>query len=36
VDASSVEDWPPLSKRDLADRLARRIADFLSTKDAAE
>jgi hypothetical protein len=36
VDTSSVENWPPLSKRDLADRLARRIADFLSTKDAAE
>ncbi len=36
VDGSGVENWPPLSKRDLADRLARRIADFLSTKDAAE
>jgi phosphopantothenoylcysteine decarboxylase/phosphopantothenate--cysteine ligase len=36
IDASRVEDWPPLGKRDLAERLARRIADFLSTKEAAE
>jgi phosphopantothenoylcysteine decarboxylase/phosphopantothenate--cysteine ligase len=36
VDAAGVEHWPPLSKRDLADRLALRIADFLSTKEAAE
>jgi phosphopantothenoylcysteine decarboxylase/phosphopantothenate--cysteine ligase len=36
VDGSGVEDWPPLSKRDLADRLALRIADFLPTKEAAE
>jgi phosphopantothenoylcysteine decarboxylase/phosphopantothenate--cysteine ligase len=36
VDASGVENWPPLSKRDLADRLALRIADFLSSKEAAE
>ena len=36
VDAAGVEHWPPLSKRDLADRLARRIADFFSAKDAAE
>lgn len=35
VDGSGVEDWPPLSKRDLADRLARRIADFFA-KEAAE
>ena len=36
VDGSGVEDWPPLSKRGLADRLALRIADFLSNKEAAE
>jgi phosphopantothenoylcysteine decarboxylase/phosphopantothenate--cysteine ligase len=36
VDAAGVEHWPPLSKRDLADRLALRIADFFSTKEAAE
>ena len=36
VDAAGVEHWPPLSKRDLADRLALRIADFFATKDAAE
>ncbi len=36
IDAAGVEDWPPLSKRDVADRLAGRIADFLATKDAAE
>ena len=36
VDGSGVEDWPPLSKRDLADRLARRIADFFPAKEAAE
>ncbi len=36
VDGSGVEDWPPLSKRDLADRLARRIADFFPAQEAAE
>jgi phosphopantothenoylcysteine decarboxylase/phosphopantothenate--cysteine ligase len=36
VDAAGVEHWPPLSKRDLADRLALRIADFFSAKEAAE
>ncbi len=36
VDAAGVENWPPLSKRDLADRLVRRIADFFSSKEAAE
>jgi phosphopantothenoylcysteine decarboxylase/phosphopantothenate--cysteine ligase len=36
IDAAGVEDWPPLSKRDVADRLAGRVADFLATKDAAE
>ncbi|MGH7124135.1 MAG: bifunctional phosphopantothenoylcysteine decarboxylase/phosphopantothenate--cysteine ligase CoaBC [Stellaceae bacterium] len=36
VDAAGVEHWPPLSKRDLADRLTLRIADFFSTKEAAE
>ena len=36
VDAAGVEHWPPLSKRDLADRLALKIADFFATKDAAE
>lgn len=36
VDAAGVEHWPPLSKRELADRLTLRIADFFSTKEAAE
>jgi len=36
VDATGVEHWPPLSKRDLADRLALRIGDFFSAKKAAE
>src|SRR5262249_22950892 len=29
ISASGVEDWPPLSKQDVAQRLARRIADHL-------
>jgi len=36
VDAAGIEHWPPLSKRDLADRLALRIADFFATVEAAE
>ena len=36
VDAAGIEHWPPLSKRDVADRLASRIADFLAGKEAAE
>jgi phosphopantothenoylcysteine decarboxylase/phosphopantothenate--cysteine ligase len=34
VDAAGVEDWPPLSKRDVAERLAQRIAAFLERKAA--
>jgi phosphopantothenoylcysteine decarboxylase/phosphopantothenate--cysteine ligase len=34
VDASGVEDWPAMSKRDVGDRLARRIAAFFATKAA--
>jgi phosphopantothenoylcysteine decarboxylase/phosphopantothenate--cysteine ligase len=34
VEASSVENWPSLSKRDVADRLAQRIATFLAPKAA--
>jgi phosphopantothenoylcysteine decarboxylase/phosphopantothenate--cysteine ligase len=30
VDASGVEDWPAMTKREVAARLARRIADLLS------
>ena len=29
VSANGVEDWPTLSKQDVAQRLARRIADHL-------
>ena len=29
VSAGGVEDWPTLSKQDVAQRLARRIADHL-------
>jgi phosphopantothenoylcysteine decarboxylase / phosphopantothenate---cysteine ligase len=29
IDAGGTEDWPPMSKREVAERLARRIADFL-------
>ena len=35
VSDSGVEDWPPLSKRDVAERLAQRIAAFLG-RAAAE
>jgi phosphopantothenoylcysteine decarboxylase / phosphopantothenate---cysteine ligase len=34
VTASGVEDWPLLSKREVAERLTRRIADFLATPAA--
>ena len=34
VDAAGVEDWPAMSKRDVGDRLARRIAAFLAAKAA--
>ena len=34
IDASGVEDWPQLSKRDVAARLADRIARFLAPKAA--
>jgi phosphopantothenoylcysteine decarboxylase / phosphopantothenate---cysteine ligase len=30
VTAGAVEDWPPMSKREVAERLAARIADFLA------
>ncbi len=30
IDAKGVEDWPPLSKREVAERLAARIADFFA------
>jgi phosphopantothenoylcysteine decarboxylase/phosphopantothenate--cysteine ligase len=36
IDASGVEDWPPLSKREVAARLAGRIARFFEPKAAAE
>ncbi|MGE5200446.1 MAG: bifunctional phosphopantothenoylcysteine decarboxylase/phosphopantothenate--cysteine ligase CoaBC [Acidobacteriota bacterium] len=36
LDADGVEDWPPLGKREVAERLAGRIADFLAAKTAAE
>jgi phosphopantothenoylcysteine decarboxylase / phosphopantothenate---cysteine ligase len=36
VDDSGVEDWPAMSKRDVGDRLARRIAAFFAAKAAAE
>ncbi len=32
VDATGVEDWPSLSKRDVAERLAQRIANHLAAK----
>ena len=31
VDAAGVEDWPAMSNRDVAVRLARRIADHFGT-----
>ena len=34
VSEAGVEDWPPLSKRDVAERLAERIAAFLQPKAA--
>ena len=34
VDAGGVEDWPAMSKRDVGDRLARRIAAFFAAKAA--
>lgn len=34
IDAAAVEDWPAMSKRDVGDRLARRIAAFLAAKAA--
>jgi phosphopantothenoylcysteine decarboxylase/phosphopantothenate--cysteine ligase len=34
LDAEGVEDWPPLRKREVAERLAVRIADFLAAKAA--
>ncbi|HEY1504902.1 MAG TPA: bifunctional phosphopantothenoylcysteine decarboxylase/phosphopantothenate--cysteine ligase CoaBC [Stellaceae bacterium] len=36
VDDNGVEDWPAMSKRDVGDRLARRIAAFFAAKVAAE
>jgi phosphopantothenoylcysteine decarboxylase / phosphopantothenate---cysteine ligase len=35
LDEAGVEDWPPLSKRDVAERLAQRIAQFIE-REAAE
>ncbi|HEX6840825.1 MAG TPA: bifunctional phosphopantothenoylcysteine decarboxylase/phosphopantothenate--cysteine ligase CoaBC [Stellaceae bacterium] len=35
IDEAGVEDWPALSKRDVAERLAQRIAQFLE-REAAE
>ena len=34
VDESGVEDWPVMAKRDVGDRLARRIAGFFGPKAA--
>jgi phosphopantothenoylcysteine decarboxylase/phosphopantothenate--cysteine ligase len=34
VDVAGVEDWPAMSKRDVGDRLARRIAAFFAAKAA--
>jgi phosphopantothenoylcysteine decarboxylase/phosphopantothenate--cysteine ligase len=34
VDAAGVEDWPALSKREVAERLAGRIATFFAAKAA--
>jgi phosphopantothenoylcysteine decarboxylase/phosphopantothenate--cysteine ligase len=34
IDEAGVEDWPALSKRDVAERLAQRIAAFLERKAA--
>lgn len=35
VSGAGVEDWPAASKAEVADRLARRIADTLTAKDPA-
>jgi phosphopantothenoylcysteine decarboxylase/phosphopantothenate--cysteine ligase len=35
IDAAGVEDWPPLTKREVAERLAERIAAALA-REAAE
>ena len=32
VDEDGVEDWPAMTKREVAGRLAERIADRLSTR----
>jgi phosphopantothenoylcysteine decarboxylase/phosphopantothenate--cysteine ligase len=32
IDGSGVEDWPPLSKREVAERLAQRVAAALEAK----
>ncbi len=34
VDAAGVEDWPSLSKREVGERLAQRVAAFLAPKAA--
>jgi phosphopantothenoylcysteine decarboxylase/phosphopantothenate--cysteine ligase len=34
IDESGVEDWPPASKKDVAERLARRIAGALERRAA--
>jgi phosphopantothenoylcysteine decarboxylase/phosphopantothenate--cysteine ligase len=34
IDQTGTEDWPAMSKRDVGDRLARRIAAFLAAKAA--
>jgi phosphopantothenoylcysteine decarboxylase/phosphopantothenate--cysteine ligase len=34
IDGEGIEHWPPASKREVAERLARRIADFLERKAA--
>jgi phosphopantothenoylcysteine decarboxylase/phosphopantothenate--cysteine ligase len=34
VDAAGVEDWPALSKREVGERLAQRVAAFLAPKAA--
>jgi phosphopantothenoylcysteine decarboxylase/phosphopantothenate--cysteine ligase len=34
IDADGVEDWPLLSKREVAERLAQRIAQSLPAKAA--
>jgi phosphopantothenoylcysteine decarboxylase/phosphopantothenate--cysteine ligase len=34
IDEAGVEDWPPLSKRDVAERLAQRVVLFFERKAA--